>query len=315
MEKPPQHKSVNTKLLQLYIKDARRRRLTERTIENYHSSLRIFFEYINKPAADISIDDLQDFLDYLTDEKELKDSSISRYFSALRSFYDFLEFENMVTKNIIPNFGKRYLQHLTLKHNSESERQIISEEKMAQLITSILDPRDKAVVSLLAKTGVRRNELINIDIGDIDWVDYSITLKPTRKRNNRIVFFDHETAVVLKRWMTTREGRLQGENKRPLFINEQQGRLNRNGVYNIVTKYAERIGLHDPATKDLGKKFSPHNCRHWFTTVLLRSKMKTEYVKELRGDSRSEAIDIYHHIDREELKKAFLSSIPQLGVV
>jgi len=262
----------------------------------------------------VDIDDLRGFLDFLTVDKELKDPTISRYFSALRSFYEFLEFENLVTKNLIPLFGKRYLRQLCLKHNRESERQIISEEQMVKLITSILDPRDKAVVTLLAKTGIRRNELITLDIDDIDWVDYSITLKPTRKRTNRVVFFDHETAVILKRWMTTRESRLQGEDKKPLFINEQQGRLNRNGVYAIVTKYAQRMGLHDPTSQNLGKKFSPHNCRHWFTTMLLRGGMKREYVKELRGDSRSEAIDIYHHIDREELKKEYLACIPQLGV-
>lgn len=301
-------------LLRLYVKDARRRRLTERTIDNYRSSLRIFFNYINKHAAEIDIDDLRDFLDYLSVEKELKDPSISRYFSALRSFYDFLEFEKIVNRNIIPMFGRRYLQHLTLKHNRESERQIISEEKMAELIISILDPRDKAVVTLLAKTGIRRNELINIDIDDIKWEEYSITLKPTRKRKNRVVFFDNETAEILKRWIITRDNRLQGEGQKALFINERGGRLNRNGIYNIVTKYAERIGLHDPTTKDIRKRFTPHCCRHWYTTHLIRNGMPREYVKELRGDARSEAIDIYHHIDREELRKSYLASIPQLRV-
>jgi integrase/recombinase XerD len=42
--------------------------------------------------------------------------------------------------------------------------------------------------------------------------------------------------------------------------------------------------------------------------------MKREYVKELRGDRREEAIDIYHHIDRDELRRAYLAYIPKLGI-
>jgi integrase len=58
----------------------------------------------------------------------------------------------------------------------------------------------------------------------------------------------------------------------------------------------------------------PHRFRRWFTTWLLRNGMPREYVKELRGDKRGEAIDIYHHIDRQELRKAYLAYIPKLGV-
>ena len=57
-----------------------------------------------------------------------------------------------------------------------------------------------------------------------------------------------------------------------------------------------------------------HCCRHWFSTWLLRNGMKREYVKELRGDARYEAIDIYHHIDRKDLRDSYLAYIPQLGI-
>ena len=43
--------------------------------------------------------------------------------------------------------------------------------------------------------------------------------------------------------------------------------------------------------------------------------MKREYVKELRGDSRSEAVDIYDHIDLDELKRSYLAAIPRLGII
>ena len=49
--------------------------------------------------------------------------------------------------------------------------------------------------------------------------------------------------------------------------------------------------------------FSPHCFRHWFTAHLLRSEMPREFIQELRGDARKEAIDVYDHIDRKELSR------------
>ena len=74
------------------------------------------------------------------------------------------------------------------------------------------------------------------------------------------------------------------------------------------------VGLHNPDSKRLEDRFSPHYFRHWFTTWLLRNNMKREYVQELRGDSRGDAIDIYNHIDHRDLRIQYLSCIPKLGV-
>ena len=61
-------------------------------------------------------------------------------------------------------------------------------------------------------------------------------------------------------------------------------------------------------------RFTPHYCRHWFTTHLRRNGMKREYIKELRGNSRNEAMDIYYQIDRDELRRSYLANIPTLGI-
>jgi integrase/recombinase XerD len=180
-------------------------------------------------------------------------------------------------------------------------------------VNSILDPRDRAIVVLLAKTGIRRGELLRIDVDDINWEENSITLKPTPKRSNRVVFFDDECARVLKKWLRYRE-KLNPRSD-ALFISYQSGdRLSRNAVWHAVVKPAIRLGFHDPTSSRLEDHFGPHCLRHWFTTWLIRNGMPRDYVKELRGDRRREAIDIYHHIDRHELRKMYLACIPQLGI-
>jgi site-specific recombinase XerD len=99
-----------------------------------------------------------------------------------------------------------------------------------------------------------------------------------------------------------------------LFLSKDGIRLERQGVYGLVIKIAENVGLHDPSSPRMEEHFSPHNCRHWFTTHLIRAGMPRDFVKELRGDIRHEAIDINNHIDKKELRESYLAHIPQLGI-
>jgi len=99
-----------------------------------------------------------------------------------------------------------------------------------------------------------------------------------------------------------------------LFISSWGNRISRNDVSQAVTNAAERVGLHNPQSERMEDRFSPHCCRHWFTTHLRRAGMRREFIQELRGDSRREAIDINDHIDLKELKEAYMAAIPQLGI-
>lgn len=270
--------------------------------------------------VDIKITDLKRFKKYLENNKKnrfgepLKPNSVNRYFSSIQSLLEFLEYEEYIDSHPMSSFRKRYLKDYRRKKNDGKwKRQLISVEQMSMLVNSIMEPRDKAVVLLFAKTGVRRNELINMDVDDIDWIEQSILLKPTPKRSNLTVFFDDETARILKRWMVSRENWNHNGNK-ALFLNERGGRLNRNGVYELVTKHAERVKLHDPNSRRLKDRFTPHCTRLWFTTHLRRNGMPREHRMELRGDSRSKGIDYYEPIDKLELKESYLAHIPQLGI-
>jgi integrase/recombinase XerD len=307
----------NSNLIEEFLEDCHIRGLSQRTIDTYTSDIKIFFNHYKRSALEIGLSELRIFLTWLRDKRHLADSTINTYYAALHSFYEYWEFEGKVKNNPIPRFRKRYLAFLRKNSrgaSGSSERQLISTNDMRRLINSIIDPRDKAVVTLLAKTGIRRQELVNINTEHINWVDQSITLKRTFKRTNVLVFFDDECTRILHRWLQTRDNWHVKDNVKALFVNEQGERLNRNGIYNIVTKYAERLGLHEPRSKDLKKKFTPHFCRHWFTTHLRRAGMPREHIKELRGDSRSETMDIYYHIDRKELRDSYLAYIPQLGI-
>jgi len=105
------------------------------------------------------------------------------------------------------------------------------------------------------------------------------------------------------------------EDEVALFVGDLGRRIGRNMVYRIVTEQAERVGFFDSDSLLLEDHFTPHCFRHWFTTHLRRNGLSREFIKELRGDSRREAVDVYDHIDHGELRKAYLASIPRIGVI
>jgi len=287
-------------LIEKFCKDCKLRGMTKESIRRYKSSLKLYVSYFNHAnLVNLNMQMLEEFLGHLKFGRQVKHKTIENNFSALSAFYDYLAFHGFTDRNLVLPFRKRYLR-MYKKNNNYSPRKLLTIEEMSQLVNSILDPRDKAIALVLAKTGVRRGEMLKIDVDDINWDNYSIMLKIAAKRSNRTVFFDDECAFVLKRWLKVSYQTLN--------------RLSRNGAYQAIVKYATRLGFHNSDSPRLEDHFGPHCFRHWFTTYLLRNGMPREYVKELRGDERKEAIDIYHHIDHEDMRKKYLVYIPKLGI-
>jgi integrase/recombinase XerD len=293
--------------------DCRVRGLAKVTCDTYPAYVLAFDKFIQpKALREANKNDLKSYLSYLRLDRKLKQKSIERMFSALATFYDYLIEEELVSMNPVRPVQKRYLR--TYKDTDESQmRRIISVEEASRLVNSILDTRDRAIVLLLLKTGIRCNELTSLDLENVDLMEQTLRLKPTAKRSNRVVYFDNEAAIALSRWITVRQNR--NTKKCPaLFLSNKGTRLDRRSINGLVTKRAKNVGLHDTSSPRMEDHFSPHNCRHWLTTHLIRSGMSRDFVKELRGDIRREAIDIYNHIDKKELRESYLAHIPQLGI-
>lgn len=302
-------------LMESYLQDCETRGMSPRSLPGYKYALKMYGQYLNSRDLDImraDRDTLRGFIDHMRDERQVSQRTIELTFSVLSGLYEYLVFEEQIQANPVLPVRKRYLKRY--KDTGDNNlRKLISVEDMAKLIDCVPDIRDKAIIALLAKTGIRRNELISLDTSDVNIIENSVRLKPTGKRSNRTVFFDDETALILRRWLRIREG-MNRKKETALFLSSWGNRICRNDVYQVVTRAAERVGLHDSQSKRLEDHFSPHCCRHWFCTHLFRNGMRREFIKELRGDSRRDAFDLYNHIDLKELKEAYLACIPQLGI-
>lgn len=282
--------------------------------DDYVGCVREFTLFLNargKDALTINKEDLKAFLAHLK-ERQLKHRTLDRKLVYLSTFYTFLIDAERVTSNPILPFRRRYLRNIDTKNDGEM-RQIIGVSDASSLVNSVLDTRDRAILVLLFKTGLRRNELCRLDLVDVNLETGDVKLKPTAKRSNRLLFIDEEAIRALSKWLQVRKTR-KGADGPALFISRKGSRLCPDQVERLVEKHASRVGLHDPQSEKLEEHFGPHCCRHWFTTHLIRAGMSRDFVKELRGDARREAIDIYNHIDKKELRESYLAHIPQLGI-
>jgi len=290
-----------------FIADCNARGLTSHTVETYRSCIKDFLRGYPDPL-EVSLDDLQTYLGDLR-ARDLQGSTLRGYFAALAALYDFLVFKGVMTASLIPSFRKRYLRSKA-QHGGENTRQPGSIEQMRELIS--LASREilaKTMILFLAKTGLRRGEYIAMDLYDLDLERMEFRVKAKAKRSNRLGFIDSELAAALREYLDWREPLAKTE---ALWITPGGYRVSRNLVYYTVTGYAKISGLHDPHGA-MNKKYTPHCCRHFFTTQLRRAGMKREFIKELRGDRRGDAVDIYDHIDPEELRKSYLEYVPHLG--
>jgi integrase/recombinase XerD len=269
------------RLLEMFVDDCYDRQLTDESIRHYKAVTCAFLNYLALLGLSVFEVDKFVLIEYLRKRRAegVDQKTLENNFTVISSLFEYLLFQDMIAKNPVTGVRKRYLRRYKDDRDvdGESPRKLISVEQMILLINSILDTRDKALMVLLAKTGIRRGELIAIDISDINWEEQLITLKKFKKRSGRIVFFDDETARVLKRWLRQREN-LQPQTS-ALFVGEKGGRLKRNGIYSMVVKYATRVGLHDPNSPRTEDHFSVHNFRHWNTTWLRRAGMDREFIK------------------------------------
>lgn len=299
-----------------FVKDCRTRGLTEHTTATYKSNIATFLGFVGNPLnVDVSI--LCKFLDYLKEmdykrgraiKKGVHPKTVKAYFSAISTFYEYLVFTQQIAVNPVPSFTKRFLSRIKQQYNGENSRQLISIEQMKQIINMDMPIQDKAILMIMAKTGVRRGELLSMDINDLNIEKKEIVLKPKAKRSNRLVLFDDETAEVLRLFLEWRKTRANSD---ALFISVFGLRHRKDEPNEIVARCGSQLGLHDPAG-NLDKKLTPHCFRHFFTTHLRRAGMSREFIQELRGDRRRDAIDIYDHIDLSELKNRYLECIPKL---
>ena len=183
-----------------FVADCRTRGMAELSIETYLRIVRRFKAFMEAKGQDVLLADRLAIRDYIEERRREGNTSktIGTQLAAVSALYEWLIFKGLTVKNPVAVVRRRYMQRYKIDGEAHTHK-IISIEEAAALVEALVDIRDKTMVLLLFKTGIRRGELVSLDVDSINWEDQSILLKNTKKRSNRVVFFDDEAAHYLKR--------------------------------------------------------------------------------------------------------------------
>ena len=226
--------------------------------------------------------------------------TINRKISSLNSYYKFLQ----RTGNLETNPLK---QHKALKVNktvhlpfSEQELKTVLEDSF--IVNDFESARNKLIIELFYATGIRRIELVNIKLSDIDVSNKQ--LKVLGKRNKeRIIPLIDTLITSLNVYLDYRSELKKKDDENVLFLTEKGVKIYEMLVYRIINKYFSMVSSK--------AKCSPHVLRHSFATHLLNEGADLNAVKELLGHTSLAATQVYTHSSIAELKKVYAKSHPR----
>lgn len=292
------------------------------TISEYYLDLRMFLRFIKLMRNDMPINtDLEtidikdvdlgfvrsidtseifDFLSYLANDRALNPenpapdygisaSARARKLSAIKSFYKYLTVrtkqltENPVADLEYPKLRKSLPKYLTMEQSAA----------LLQAVSGPNEKRDYAILMLFLNCGIRRSELVGLNLSDV----YEDRIRVVGKGNKeRFVYFGSACRKAIDAYLPIRSKQVLTDNK-ALFGSRDSNRISVTAVHRLVKKALMQAGLDST-------QFSAHKLRHTAATMMLSGGVDVKTVQEVLGHENLNTTQIYTHIENTELKIA-----------
>lgn len=292
------------------------------TISEYYLDLRMFLRFIKLMRSDMPIQtrlddidikdidlefiqridtsDIFDFLSYLANDRNPEPDSASpdlgiapsaraRKLSAIKSFYKYLTVrtkqlsDNPVAELEYPKLRKSLPKYLTLDQSA----------KLLQSVSGPNEKRDYAILMLFLNCGIRRSELVGLNLTDV----YEDRIRVVGKGNKeRFVYFGSACRKAIDAYLPERNKVVLSDN-RALFGSRDSNRISVTAVHRLVKKALLQAGLDST-------QFSAHKLRHTAATMMLSGGVDVKTVQEVLGHENLNTTQIYTHIENTELKVA-----------
>lgn len=267
---------------------------SKNTIDSYRKDLADFFCFVNRQGIDyLSINryDVRAYLKYL-DELKLKNSTIARRISAIRSFYNYLLSMGIISNNIFNSIRNPKLEKKLPNYLSYEELGDILDSIDISTPTGI---RNRLLIEMFYATGCRVSELINIKMSDINFTNKSIRIMGKGSKE-RIVYYGDYAQIYLNMYLETEFNK----DSKYLFLNDKKDAMSVQDVEVIIRYIVKDLALKTHVT--------PHTLRHTFATHLLNNGADIKSVQELLGHASLNTTGIYTHVSNERLKEVYLKT-------
>lgn len=279
------------------------KKFSPHTLKAYKKDLESFLsycmqEYKIKDLTDINYPMVRRWIVILSD-KGLETKTINRKCSSLKTYFKFLQKIEVLSES--PMQGHKQLK------STPKLVVPLTEVELQNLMSTYDDSnyegsRDALILELLYNTGIRRAELISIEIDDLDFANAQ--LKVIGKRNKaRLIPLLPNVVNRIQSYLNFRSQQIGANRSQYLFINARGQAMNPSKIYSCVTKFLSVV-----STK---KKLSPHVLRHSFATHLLNRGADINTIKELLGHSSLSSTQLYTKVQLPKIKTEYKSAHPR----
>lgn len=296
------------------------------SVKEYNYDLNMFLKYLkihfkltNETdlkkiiTKDISIDtikrvtseDILSFLSYLALNQNAKAATRARKISTIRIFFSFLSqkvklIENNPAQNIeTPKKEKRMPKYLSLDDSKKLLNVSMDENDENK-------ERDYAIITIFLNCGLRLSELVGINIQDIDFKEYRLTVIG-KGNKERTIYLNKACVNAIEAYLQVRPqmGIKQTDNKnsqKALFLSKRRERISNRTVQYIVERELRKAGLDT-------SKYSTHKLRHTAATLMYQyGKVDIRALQELLGHESIATTEIYTHVNNEQVRNAVESN-------
>lgn len=278
------------------------RNLSPNTIQSYGHDVKHLIDFsdmVGKRYLDLTYEDLEHLLANLVD-LGLGNKSLRRTISGLKSFYRFLELEELVTDNPTELLdGPRVSRDLP---------EVLTVEEIDALIAAIdlstpHGVRNAAIIELLYSCGLRVSEACEMTFSSL-FVEERYIRVVGKGSKERLVPMSESVAERIYEYLPIR----QSITPKPaylhhLFLSRVKTAISRQMVFMVIKDLAKQI--------DLQKEISPHTLRHSFATHLLEGGAHLQAIRDMLGHADISTTEIYTHIDRNSLREEILHCHPR----
>lgn len=283
-------------------KSMKREKRSDNTIKMYIFNIEHFLKYLCENVQGFAEDysrikredlrkinkkHIKNYKDYICDS-ENKERTINQKLSAIRCFFKFLEDEEIIEDDI----------SLGIKGIKEPKREakFLVEEEIKKVLGRIDNIRDYTIFYLMFNTGLRSEEVLQLNIDSIDVVKESLSVIG-KGNKERSVFLNDSVLEVLEKYFEYRNSIKAREDNlgNPLFLNRNRMRMGYKGLRDLFKKYS------------VDENITPHVTRHSCATMLIKNGVDIRKLQEILGHEVITTTQKYVHLVDDELKDAMES--------
>ncbi len=289
------------------------RDMSAHTLKAYRRDLDELLEYLGKYYGGrewtwqgIDRLALRGFLAHLN-RRNLSKRSISRALSAVRSFYSWMNRNEIVDANPARGVSSPKLEKYLPGYLDRAQIDLLFQNAALHAQNGkFTDVRNAAILELFYSTGMRLSELRGINRADIDLLSQQVKVRGKGKKERIIPVGDH-AQLALRNYESKRDdlirNSIKSADRTAFFLSNRGKRISLSAIQAAVTGFLDRID------EDAG--LSTHSLRHTFATHLLDAGADLRAVQELLGHASISTTQIYTHTSVERLKEVYRKSHPR----